>query len=133
VPDSRPAEHRFEFLPEVLAEAQALEEDVRRAIARLVVELHANPWLGEPMDDRPPRVLEGCRKVRFDVEGRRGKPRYRLVYRNEPSDGAVGVMAVLAIGERRNMIAYAKAAGRLTRRLQDEGLRQVRSRRPEQR
>ena len=105
MPGSPEAEHRFEFPPEVLTEAKELEDEARRAIALLVVELHANPWLGEPMDDRPPRVLRGCRKVRFDAEGRRGKPRFRLVYRNEPSDGAVGVMVVLAIGERRNTIA----------------------------
>ncbi len=104
-------EHDFEFLPEVLAEARELPEDVRRVLARLVVELHADPYRGDPMDDRPPRVLQGCRKVRFD--------RYRLVYRVEPSDGVV----VLAIGERRNLIAYANAAARSTRRAAGDQLR----------
>lgn len=116
-------EHDFELLPEVLAEARELPEDVRRALARLIVELHADPYRGDPMDDRPPRVLRGCRKVRFDVPDHPGKPRYRLVYRNEPSDGAVGRMVVLAIGERRNMIAYANAAARTTRRAAGEQLR----------
>jgi hypothetical protein len=109
-------DYDFEFLPEVAAEAKALPEDIRREIARIVVELHSNPYLGDSMDDRPPRVLQGCRKVRFDVPGHRGKPRYRLIYRNEPSDGAVGLMVVLSIGERRNMIAYANAAARFTKR-----------------
>lgn len=119
-------EYAFEFLPEVLAEVVDLPPDVRRAVARLVVELHADPYRGDLMDDRPPRVLRGCRKIRFDVPGRTGLPRFRLVYRNEPSGGAVGLMVVLAIGERRNMIAYARAALRLRRRLEQEGRRQVR-------
>lgn len=119
-PDAEPT---FEFLPEVATEAAALPEAVRREIARIVVELHRDPHLGEPMDDRPPRILQGCRKVRFDEPGHRGKPRYRLVYRNEPTDGAPGRMVVLAIAERRNMIAYSKAAARQTRRA---GAQQVR-------
>lgn len=75
------------------------------------------------MDDRPPKVLRRCRKLRFDVPAHRGKPRYRLVYRNKPSDGAVGVMVVLAVGERRNMIAYANAAARATRRAAGDRVR----------
>ena len=121
MPGSRePERHRFEFLPEVRDEASELSEDLRRAIAGLVVELHSNPWLGELMDDRWPETLEGARKVRFDAPGWKGKPRYRLVYRNEPSDGAVSVMVVLAIGRRENMIAYAKASARLARKLAAE-------------
>jgi hypothetical protein len=121
------SEYRFEFLPEVQQEAAKLPESVRLAVAELVVELHNNPYLGDLMDDRPPKVLEGCRKIRFDEAGRRGKPRYRFVYRKEPTDGAVGVMVVLAIGERREMIAYANAAARHVRR---EGRSQTRRDRP---
>jgi hypothetical protein len=106
----------FEFLAEVQADANRLDEDLRRAIADIVVALHANPWQGELMDDRWPHNLEGCRKIRFDKTGWDGKPRYRFVYRNEPSDGAVASMLVLAIGRRDNMIAYAQASGRLTKR-----------------
>lgn len=117
-PGSEPGESaaRFEFLPEVQDEAAQLDEPLRRAIADLVVALHANPWLGEPMDGRWPENLEGSRKIRFDAAGWRGKPRYRFVYRNEPSDGAVAVMVVLAIERRDRLIAYAKASSRLARR-----------------
>jgi len=108
--------YTFEFLPEVQADANRLDRDLRRAIADIVVALHDNPWHGELMDDRWPHNLDGCRKIRFDKPGWKGKPRYRFVYRNEPSDGAVGSMLVLAIGRRDNMIAYAQASGRLTRR-----------------
>jgi hypothetical protein len=121
LPGSRePERHRFEFLPEVRDEANQLSEDLRRVIAGLVVELHANPWLGDLMDNRWPENLEGARKVRFDEPSWNGKPRYRLVYRNEPSDGAVSVMVVLAIGRRESMIAYAKASARLARKLAAE-------------
>jgi mRNA-degrading endonuclease RelE of RelBE toxin-antitoxin system len=115
-----PEAYRFEFLPEVQEEVQPLSEELRRRIAELVVELHENPWLGELMDDRWPANLEGSRKLRFDIQSWKGKPRFRLVYRNEPTDGAVGVIVVLAIERREDMIAYAKASARLTRRRASE-------------
>jgi hypothetical protein len=108
--------YSFEFLPEVQADANRLDEDLRRAVADVVVSLYENPWMGDLMDDRWPQNLEGSRKVRFDKEGWKGKPRYRFVYRNEPSDGAVGSMVVLAIERRDNMIAYAQASSRLAKR-----------------
>lgn len=112
--------YEFTFLPEVRDEASQLPADVRRALAAIVVELHTNPWLGEELDDRPPRILHWCRKIRFDAHAHRGKPRYRLIYRNEPTDGAPGRMVVLAVGERRNLIAYAKAQTRHARRLREQ-------------
>lgn len=115
-------EHSLSFLPETVADSNALTVELRRAVARLVVDLHPNAHLGELMGDKPPRVLLGCRKIRFDLPDWHGKPRYRLVYRNEPSDGAPSQVVVLAIGRRDRMIAYAKAAGRLKRRIADEGL-----------
>jgi hypothetical protein len=108
--------HVFEFLGEVQDDANRLDDDLRRAVAEIVVALHANPYLGELMDDRWPQNLERCRKVRFDRPGWTGKPRYRLIYRNEPTDGAVSTMVVLAIERRSNMIAYARASSRLARR-----------------
>lgn len=132
LPSSRkPDEYRFEFLAEVAEETKHLEEDVRRAIATVVVDLHHNHYLGELMDDRWPQNLEGARKVRLDVAGWHGKPRYRLVYRNEPTDGAVDVMVVLAIGRRDKTIAYAKASARLARRTASEKRPNRRPRLPE--
>jgi len=130
LPSSPSGEYDFEFLPEVQAEVVDLPEEIRRQIARLVVALHSDPYRGDLMDNRRPQILTGCRKIRFDAPDHRGKPRYRLIYRNEPSDGAIGLMVVLAVGERRGMIAYAKAAARLSQRLEAEGRRQVRRARP---
>jgi ParE toxin of type II toxin-antitoxin system, parDE len=106
-------EHKVEALADATAEANQLDEKLRREIAAIVVRLHGNPHHGELMGDKPPRILKGCRKVRFDEPGWRGKPRFRLVYRNEPSDGAPATSLILAIGRRDRMIAYAKAAHRV--------------------
>lgn len=73
------------------------------------------------MGDKPPRILRGCRKVRFDDPKWKGKPRYRLVYRNEPVDGAPATAVILAIGRRDRMIAYAMAARRVKERVTEEG------------
>jgi hypothetical protein len=119
--NSPEAEHRVEALSEATIDANQLNADLRREVARIVVELHSNPHHGELMGDKPPRVLKGCRKVRFDQPGWRGKPRYRFVYRNEPADGAPATSIVLAIGRRDRMIAYAKAARRVKERAAQEG------------
>ncbi|HEX5526406.1 MAG TPA: type II toxin-antitoxin system RelE/ParE family toxin [Solirubrobacterales bacterium] len=115
------ADLKVEALLHATADANQLEEVLRRQIARIVVDLHDNAYLGELMGDKPPRILRGCRKIRFDEPGWRGKPRYRLVYRNEPSDGAPAVAVILAIGRRDRMIAYAKAARRVKERAAKEG------------
>lgn len=118
---SRAPEHDLEFLPETAKEANELSEELRLVIAALVIELTRNAHYGELMGERPPRILVGCRKIRFDLPTWKRKPRYRLVYRNEPSDGGVANLCVLAIGRRDRMIAYTKAAARLRKRLADEG------------
>lgn len=104
------ADHKVEALAEAAADANRLVEALRREVARIVVELHSDPYRGEPMGDKPPRVLKACRKIRFDELGWRGRPRYRFVYRDEPGDGAVATSVVLATGRRERMIAYAEAA-----------------------
>ena len=108
-------------MAEATADANGLDELLKREVARIVVALHGNPHHGELMGDKPPRVLEGCRKVRFDEPGWNGKPRYRFVYRNEPSDGAPAKSVILAIGRRDRMIAYAKAARRVKEQAALEG------------
>jgi hypothetical protein len=110
-------EHKVEAPVDVTAEANQLDEALRREIARIVVQLHGNPHYGELMGDKPPRILKGCRKVRFDEPGWRGKPRFRLVYRNEPTDGAAATSLIVAIGRRDRMIGYAKAARRVKERV----------------
>jgi len=116
------ADHLVELLAETREDANDLSVELRKVIAGLVVELYGNAHLGELMGDRAPRILRGCRKIRFDQPDWHRKPRYRLVYRAEPTDGSVATVCVLAIGRRDRMIAYAKASSRLKRRISAEGL-----------
>lgn len=113
--------HTVEARAEAAADANGLDEPLKREVARIVVELHGNPHHGELMGDKPPRVLKGCLKVRFDELGWKQKPRYRFVYRHEPSDGAPAKSVILAIGRRDRMIAYAKAARRVKEQAALEG------------
>lgn len=113
--------YRVEVLEEVRTEdIPRLDGDVRLAAAQVVRDLHRDPYLGDPTFEAHAVPLPGCRKVRFDAPDERGRlrerPRYRLVYRNEPSDGSVAVLAILAIAERDNVIAYRLAQARLARR-----------------
>jgi hypothetical protein len=116
-----PEPHVVEALAEATTDANSLDVPLKREVARIVIALHGNAHHGELMGDKPPRVLKGCRKVRFDEPGWKRKPRYRFVYRNEPSDGAPAKSVILAIGRRDRMIAYAKAARRVKEQAALEG------------
>jgi hypothetical protein len=68
--------------------AQQDEIDMlKRRIAGLFIECETNPHAGELMGPGRHPELADCRRIRFDVETHKGKPRFRLIYRNEPSDG----------------------------------------------
>ncbi|MBA2461330.1 MAG: type II toxin-antitoxin system RelE/ParE family toxin [Actinobacteria bacterium] len=87
-----------------------------RAALSLMLALRDDPWLGEELRERYNlRPLKDCRRIRFDRDDWQGKPRYRLVYRNEPEDGAPGVVRVWSLGPRQGLIAYSRAAARITR------------------
>ena len=71
------------FEDEAISDVQALpDRETQFAALRVARDLAQNPHLGERLRNRS-RIgdLTICRAVRFDKEGRRGKPRYRLVYR----------------------------------------------------
>jgi hypothetical protein len=91
-----------------------IEPGAVRVVAEIVAELYSDPWLGQEMRARMRmEVLEHCRKVPFDVPGWKDKPRFRLVYRNDPSDGSIAVVAVLSVGPRAELTAYRQAAARV--------------------
>ena len=105
--------------PVVTADLRALaaidERLVDRAI-ELMSALRDDPWLGEDLWKRyNMESIEDCRKIRFDVPDWNGKPRYRIVYRNEPLDGAPGLVRIWSVGPRQQLIAYARATARVTR------------------
>jgi hypothetical protein len=110
--------YRVEVLDEVkrLDVPQLLDKDPRlgRVIAEIVRALHFDPWIGAEMRERVRlEILRDCRKVSFDLPSWRQKPRFRLVYRNAPSEGSIAVVAVIAIAERARLDAYRRAARRL--------------------
>lgn len=95
---------------EQLARLADSEPEVALAAMQLILSLRENPWRGDEMRERPRLAsLADCRRIRFDREGYRGKPRYRLVYRNEPSDGAPHIVAVLSADVREKLRAYKAA------------------------
>jgi hypothetical protein len=112
-------------LPSAHGDFKDLAEEDReaaRVALRLANELKENPWLGNEMRAR--RGLEELhdrRKIRFDRDNWTDKPRFLLVYRNEPSDGAPHIIAILAAAQRTNLGAYRRAKGRFVDRLRAQG------------
>lgn len=105
-----------------LRELAALDREVARRALSVALELRENPWLGDEMRARQGlEELEQCRRIRFDRADWKGKPRYRLIYRNEPADGAPHIGAILAAADRRNLGAYRRAKPRIIERLRALG------------
>ena len=113
--------YRLELLPEARLDIHALPVELRKQVVRLLVTLEQNPYLGREMwVVRGFDALTDCRSIKFDMPDRKGKPRYRLVYRNEPDEGAIAVICVLAAEERKQMSAYKQARARIHARLRGE-------------
>lgn len=111
--------YRVAAEPEVSEDLRGLatlDEELVSAAISLMAELRDNPWQGDDLWERYNlRAIKDCRKLYFDLPGWKGKPRFRIVYRNEPLDGAPGLVRIWAVGPRENLIAYARAATRITR------------------
>ena len=71
-----------------------------------------NPYAGEMMGKGLHPELADCRRIRFDVPTYKGKPRFRLIYRNVPSDGAPAECRWLAVGPRAGLRTHRKAQQR---------------------
>jgi hypothetical protein len=90
-------------------------EALKRRIAELLVECRANPYVGELMGAGRHPELANCRRVRFDIPTYEGRPRFRLIYRNEPSDGAPAECRWLAVAPRAGLRAHRQAQQRSRR------------------
>jgi hypothetical protein len=100
-------------LPTPATDAERAEVDsLKRRIATLFLASETNPHTGELMGAGRHPELADCRRVRFDIETHKGKPRFRLIYRNEPTDGAPAKCLWLAIGPRAGLRAHRKAQQR---------------------
>jgi hypothetical protein len=87
-------------------------DSLKRRIAEVFLGCEANPHTGELMGAGRHPELADCRRIRFDIENYKGKPRFRLIYRNEPSDGAPAKCLWLAVGPRAGLRAHRKAKQR---------------------
>jgi hypothetical protein len=81
-------------------------------IAELLVECKGNPFIGELMGPGIHPELANCRRVRFDIPTHKAKLRFRLIYRNEPTDGAPAECLWLAIAPRSGLQAHRRARQR---------------------
>lgn len=114
--------------PEVAQDLRDLGDDdlVKRAL-ELMLSLREEPRVGNQLRERyNMRILGECRSLRFDHADWGDKPRFRLVFENQPSDGAPQEARVYAIAPREKLDAYTRAARRLgeERREQDPRPRQ---------
>jgi hypothetical protein len=101
---------------EDIVELGERDSEAAREALRLMLALRDDPWLGDELRERYNlRPLANCRRISFDSPGWVGKPRFRLVYRNEPSDGVPALVRIWAVGARSDLVAYARAAARITR------------------
>ncbi len=91
-------------------------EALKRRIAELLVECKGNPFIGELMGPGLHPELANCRRVRFDIPSHDGKPRFRLIYRNEPTDGAPAECHWLTVAPRAGLQAHRRARQRSKRR-----------------
>jgi hypothetical protein len=106
---------RARLWPEARDDINALPTTALRLVAvRAIVALQENPWAGTELRERI-RIgdLSGLRRVPFDEPDWDDRPRYRIVYRNEPDDAVVEVVAVITVGRRERLAAYRQAAARL--------------------
>lgn len=87
-------------------------EALKHRIAELLVECKGNPFIGELMGSGLHSELANCRRLRFDITSHKGKPRFRLIYRNDPSDGAPAECHWLTIAPRAGLQAHRRAQQR---------------------
>jgi len=101
MPSEAGAKYRLKFVPDALAEWNALDgsvkEPLRKALKKRLIEPHVP---GAELH----RDLRGCYKIKLHKQG------YRLVYAVEDD---VLVVLVLAVDKREDLAAYRSALNRL--------------------
>lgn len=110
-------------MPLQLTKAQGFEGDLfalpsrelMERVLALLVEVSKGTLTGQPLEELVATGdLSDCRKIYFDVDNNQ-KPRYRLVYRLTPNEVRAVAVEAVAVGERRNLDAYVRAARNLGR------------------
>lgn len=89
--------------------------ELMERVLTLLVEVAKGTLTGQPLEDLGVTGnLSDCRKIYFDLDNN-DKPRYRLVYRLTPNEIRAVAVEAVAVGERRNLDAYYRAAKNLGR------------------
>jgi hypothetical protein len=97
------------------ADSDQAGKDEAEALKRRIAELlsNAGATLHRRADgSRPPPRAGQLPAVRFDIPTHRAKPRFRLIYRNEPTDGAPAECHWLTIAPRAGLQAHRRARQR---------------------
>lgn len=104
--------------PQASQDFRQLPLDVLRWEAlRYITRLRTEPYLGTPLRDHPLLGdLSDCRKIYLD-ERHDVDPRWRIVYRLLPNDGAPRFAEVIVIGAREGAAVYHEAMKRLARQV----------------
>jgi hypothetical protein len=87
--------------------------DLRKELVRQLVAIEHEPWIGRPMRRRPGyEILADCHSLTFDLRSRKKKPRFRIVFKLDPSVEAIHRVLVYAVGPRPDLEAYRRARAR---------------------
>lgn len=83
---------------------------------QVVADLQQGLRRGQPLDELAHTGdLSDCFKLYFDFPQHQGKPRYRLVYREQSGKYTVLNLQMVAVGKRANLDAYLRALKNLDR------------------
>lgn len=75
--------------------------ELRRELVRLLARIEGEPRVGRPMRYRRGyEILADCHSLPFDLADWKGKDRFRIVYKIDPSIEAVDRVLVYAVGPR---------------------------------
>lgn len=108
--------YRVTWHPEVEHDLEELGDQalVSKAL-ELMLDLRENPHRGDQLRERHNmQGLADSRSIKFDREDWTARPRYRVVYENQPSDGAPDEARVYAVALRDKLQAYARALSRIS-------------------
>jgi hypothetical protein len=87
--------------------------DLKRELVGQLVAIEQEPRSGRPMRRRPGyEILADCYSLTFDLPAWKKKPRFRIVFKLDPSVEAIHRVLVYAVGPRPNLEAYRRARKR---------------------
>lgn len=88
----------------------------RKLTLQIIADLKQGDRKGQPLDELSHTGdLSDCFKLYFDFPEHQGRPRYRLVYREQAGKYTMVNLEMVAVGKRDNLDAYLRAIKNLNR------------------